>query len=132
MAARILIVDDEQTIADTLAVIFRSVGYEAFTAYNGLLGLEAARKLQPNVVLSDVMMPGLDGVSMAIEIRKTLPEIAVLLFSGQTGTLDLLRNAEQNGMHFELLAKPVHPSVIIGKVASALLAAGGSATRQAL
>lgn len=124
MAAKILIVDDERTIADTLAMIFRSVGYEAFTAYNGLLGLEAAHELQPNLVLSDVMMPVLDGVSMAMEIRRTLPEIAVLLFSGQAATTDLLQQAKQNGMHFELLTKPIPPQEILQKVAAALLNSG--------
>ncbi len=124
MATKILIVDDERTIADTLAMIFRSVGYEAFTAYNGLLGLEAARELQPKLVLSDVMMPVLDGVSMAMEIRRTLPEITVLLFSGQASTLDLLQQAEQSGMHFEILTKPIPPQEIIRKVASALLNSG--------
>ncbi len=124
MATKILIVDDERTIADTLAMIFRSVGYDAFTAYNGLLGLDAARELQPNLVLSDVAMPVLDGVSMAMEIRRTLPEIAVLLFSGQASTMDLLKQAEQNGMHFEILAKPIPPQEIIRKVALALLNSG--------
>ncbi len=116
--------DDEQTIADTLAMIFRGAGYEAYTAYNGLLGLEAAHKLQPDLVLSDVMMPGLDGVSMAMEIRRALPQIAVLLFSGQANTPDLLHQAEQKGIHFELLSKPVPPAEIIRKVASTLLNSG--------
>lgn len=124
MAAKILIVDDERTIADTLAAIFRGVGYETFTAYNGLLGLQAARELKPNLVLSDVVMPVLDGVSMAMEIRRTLPEIEVLLFSGQAGTLDLLQQAEKNGMHFELLTKPIPPQEIILKVTSALIGSG--------
>ena len=60
--------DDEQMIADTLSVIFRRLGYEAFTAYNGLLGLDAARDLKPDLVLSDVVMPELDGVKMAMQI----------------------------------------------------------------
>jgi len=124
MAARILIVDDERTIADTLATIFRAVGYEAFTAYDGLLGLEAAHRLEPNLVLSDVMMPGMDGVSMAMEIRRTMPEIAVLLFSGQASTLDLLRSAEEKGFHFELMSKPAPPREIIRKVASTLSSFG--------
>ncbi len=124
MSAKILIVDDEHTIADTLAAIFRGVGYEAFTAYNGRLGLEAAHELQPDLVLSDVMMPVLDGVSMAMEIRRKLPEIAVLLFSGQASTIDLLKQAEQKGMHFELLMKPIPPAEIIQKVASLLLNSG--------
>jgi CheY-like chemotaxis protein len=119
-AARILIVDDEQMIADTLSVIFRSAGYEAFTAYNGLLGLDAARKLAPNLVLSDVVMPGLDGITMAIEIRTELPDVPVLLFSGQAGMADLLEGAEEKGFHFEILQKPIHPAEIIRKVASTL------------
>ncbi len=124
MTTRILIVDDERTIADTLAVIFRGVGYEAFTAYNGLLGLEAARELQPDLVLSDVMMPGMDGVSMAMEIRRTRPEAAVLLFSGQASTLDLLHQAKEKGFHFELLAKPMPPGEILRRVAAAVSCPG--------
>src|ERR1039458_8222003 len=100
MGARILIVDDERTIADTLATIFRAAGYETSTAYNGLLGLERARELEPDLVLSDVVMPGMDGVSMAMEIRRTLPGVAVLLFSGQACTLDLLYQAEAKGFRF--------------------------------
>jgi DNA-binding response OmpR family regulator len=124
--ARILIVDDEPTIADTLSVIFRVAGYETFTAYNGRLGLNAARKLIPNLVLTDVVMPELDGVTMAIEICSTLPSVRVLLFSGQAETRDLLRGAEGRGFHFELLLKPVHPDEIIHRVALALAEQGGS------
>jgi CheY-like chemotaxis protein len=120
MGKRILVVDDEHTIADTLTTILRAQGYESFAAYNGLLGLEAACELQPDLVLSDVMMPGMDGVSMAIEIRKAMPKIAVLLFSGQASTLDLLQRAEEQGFHFELLAKPIPPREIIRRVASTL------------
>jgi DNA-binding response OmpR family regulator len=126
MGARILIVDDERTIADTLSVIFRRLGYEAFTAYDGLLGLDAARNLKPNLVLSDVVMPGLDGVSMAMEIRSTLPEVLVLLFSGQASTADLLHSAKEKGFDFELLQKPIPPDVIIKKVATMLSKRNGA------
>lgn len=120
MARRILIVDDERTIADTLTTIFRAEGYEAFAAYNGLLGLEAALELQPDLVLSDVRMPGMDGVRMAIEIRKALPKVTVLLLSGQASTLDLLEQADGEDFHFELLAKPIAPREILRRVASTL------------
>jgi DNA-binding response OmpR family regulator len=122
MAVKILIVDDERPITDTLATIFRAAGYEAFTAYNGVLGLEAARELHPDLVLTDVVMPGMDGVSMAIEIRRTLPQVAVLLFSGQASNLDLLRRAEESGFHFDLLAKPTSPREILNKIAATLAA----------
>jgi DNA-binding response OmpR family regulator len=124
MAAKILVVDDERPIADTLTTIFRSVGYEAYTAYDGLLGLEAARTLHPDLIFTDVTMPGLDGVSMAMEIRRTLPTTAVLLFSGQASTVDLLRQAEEKGFHFELLAKPMPPGEILSRVAAAVSCPG--------
>jgi CheY-like chemotaxis protein len=114
-------VDDERVIADTLSLILRGVGYETFTAYDGMLGLEAARRLEPDLVLSDVVMPKLDGVSMAMEIRDALPEIKLMLFSGQAGTSDLLHDAEANGFHFELLQKPMHPDELIRRVKMALL-----------
>jgi DNA-binding response OmpR family regulator len=124
MPARILIVDDERTIADTLSVIFRCAGYEAFTAYNGQLGLDAALRLMPNLVLSDVVMPVLDGITMAMEIRSSLPDVPVLLFSGQANTAELLQDAEQRGFHFEVLHKPMHPGEIIRKVRLALADSG--------
>jgi CheY-like chemotaxis protein len=126
-AARILIVDDERMIADTLSAIFRGAGYETFTAYNGRLGLDAARTLAPELVLSDVAMPEMDGVSMAMQIRKSQPAVRVLLLSGQSGTSDLLRSARENGFEFELLEKPMHPEEIMRKVAHEL---GSSSTVQ--
>jgi CheY-like chemotaxis protein len=126
-AARILIVDDERMIADTLSAIFRGAGYETFTAYNGRLGLDAARTLAPELVLSDVAMPEMDGVSMAMQIRKSQPAVRVLLLSGQSGTSDLLRSARENGFEFELLEKPMHPEEIMRKVAQEL---GSSSTVQ--
>jgi len=120
MATRILIVDDERTIADTLSVIFRAAGYETYTAYNGVLGLDAARRVTPQLVLSDVVMPELDGVKMAMQIRQSMPETAVLLFSGQAGNTELLEGAEKKGYHFELLEKPIAPAELLRKVGLAI------------
>ena len=119
-AARILIVDDERMIADTLSAIFRGAGYETYTAYNGRLGLDAARTLRPELVLSDVAMPEMDGVQMAMQIRRSQPKVRVLLLSGQSETSDLLRSARENGFDFELLQKPMHPEEIMRKVAEEL------------
>ncbi len=119
-AARILIVDDERMIADTLSAIFRGAGYETYTAYNGRLGLDAARTLRPELVLSDVAMPEMDGVQMAMQIRRSQPKVRVLLLSGQSETSDLLRSARENGFDFELLQKPIHPEEIMRTVAEEL------------
>lgn len=120
MKHRILIVDDERLIADTLALIFHRAGFEVKAVYDGLLGLEAARSFEPCLVLSDVVMPGLDGVSMAMTIQTENPDVVILLFSGQAATSELLGAAERRGFHYELLEKPVPPDEIVRRAEQAL------------
>ena len=114
---RVLVVDDEQVIADTLTTIFRNAGYEAVAAYDGLSALSQCASFRPDLVISDVVMPGMNGVELAIEIRQTSPTCQILLFSGQAATANLLEEAQQRGYDFELLAKPVHPKELLAKVA---------------
>jgi len=70
-----------------------------------------------------VMMPSMNGLELAIEMRKLYPACKVLLFSGHTGTARLFANAKADGCDFELLTKPVHPVVLMDKI-SEVLAAG--------
>ena len=116
MARRVLIVDDEQVIANTLAAIFRNQGYEAIAAYDGTSGLSQCESFLPDLVITDVVMPGMDGIAMAIEIKKRHPDCQILLFSGQAATASLLEEARRSGYDFELLSKPVHPSDLLEKV----------------
>ena len=62
---QILIVDDENSIADMIADALRDEGYDVLIAYDGRRGLELARNNRPSLVLSDVMMPFMDGLKMA-------------------------------------------------------------------
>jgi len=112
----ILVVDDEQRIADTLTLILRSQGYNVQVAYDGASGLEIYRTMVPDLVISDVVMPRMNGVDMAIAIRKEFPNARILLFSGQAVSADMLDEARGRGYDFELLAKPVHPNELLQKV----------------
>ena len=116
----ILVVDDEQRIADTLALILQSNGYEAAVAYEGDSALALSSKIRPDLLLTDVMMPGMDGIELALAVSKRLPECKVLLFSGQAATAELLRRAQKQGCDFPLLSKPVHPEDLLKKVAEIL------------
>jgi CheY-like chemotaxis protein len=115
---RVLVVDDEQVIADTLAKILDLNGYDASAVYTGTAAVENARALQPDLVISDVIMPDMNGIEAAISIRSFLPGCKILLFSGQAATADLLENARAHGHEFEILAKPVHPSDLLAKLKS--------------
>jgi CheY-like chemotaxis protein len=113
---RVLVVDDEQVIADTLAKILDLNGYDASAVYTGTAAVESARSLRPDLVISDVIMPDMNGIEAAISIRGFLPTCKILLFSGQAATADLLENARAQGHEFEILAKPVHPSDLLAKL----------------
>lgn len=69
----ILIVDDEARLADTMTEIFNLSGFCAFTAYEGDQALKLAQEIQPDYLLTDVLMPGLNGVELAIAVRKFRP-----------------------------------------------------------
>ena len=115
---RVLVIDDEQVIADTLAKILDLNGYDASAVYTGTAAVESAKALQPELVISDVIMPDMNGIEAAISIRSFLPDCKILLFSGQAATADLLENARAQGHEFEILAKPVHPSDLLAKLKS--------------
>ena len=113
---RVLVVDDEHIIADTLAKILDLNGYEATAAYTGTEAVDSARALQPDLVISDVIMPDMNGIEAAIQIRQFLPGCKILLFSGQAATAGLLESARAQGHEFEILAKPIHPADLLAKL----------------
>lgn len=115
---RILIADDEPIIADTLQQILSQHGFEAAVAYDGKTAVEMVRQFGPQIFLCDVMMPEVNGMEAAIQVRATLPECRILLFSGQAGVYDLLQEARVRGHEFELLLKPIHPSELVDRLRS--------------
>jgi CheY-like chemotaxis protein len=109
---RVFVVDDEPVIASTLAAILKH-GYSATSFTSPLEALTAARLKAPVLVISDVAMPGISGVDLAIQMRAQYPTCKILLFSGQAATLDLLEDARAQGHDFDLLEKPVPPSELL-------------------
>lgn len=113
MKPKILVVDDERVIADTLVIILNRNGFEATAAYSGESAVEMAQSIHPEMIISDVIMNDMNGIDAAIQIRSMLPKCKILLFSGQAATADLLEKARNQGHEFEILAKPVHPQDLL-------------------
>jgi DNA-binding NtrC family response regulator len=113
---RVLVVDDETLIADTLAEILNDSGFEAMTAYSADSALEVIQSFEPDILMSDVLMPRQNGVELAITVRSMRPETKILLFSGQPSTGSILQNARKQGHDFEVLGKPVMPEQLISKL----------------
>ena len=113
---KVLVVDDERVIADTLSMILNQSGFDAREVYSGERALELATTFAPDMLISDVIMADLNGIDAAIQIRALLPRIKILLFSGQAATADLLEKARARGYEFEIMAKPVHPQDLLTKL----------------
>jgi len=135
MPHRILVVDDEHSIVDTVALIFESVGYVTVRAYSGIEALTRARQACPNLLLCDVMMPDLNGFEVAFRIKEICPGCRILLFSGDisVGRVrdDFALHFQERGYRYELLSKPLHPVALLDKVQQSLLSRSPSKSADA-
>ncbi len=116
----ILIVDDEPSVADTLFVIFSKSGYQARVAYSAEEAIEIIAQWQPELAILDVMLPRMNGIDLAIVLQQNYPSCQLLLFSGHHSTQDLLEEASKKGYIFNILAKPVHPALMLDTVSHLL------------
>ncbi len=114
----VLIVDDERLIADTLCAILTRSGFACMVAYDGESALDIARVAPPQLLITDVAMPGMNGIDLAIGVSALVQDCKVLLFSGQAATSDLLDDPRYSVHNFVLLAKPVHPRQLLAHISS--------------
>jgi DNA-binding NtrC family response regulator len=114
--SRIFVVDDEHVIASTLAVILNMNGFSARFFTRPREALAAAQADTPDLLISDVAMPELSGVDLAIAMKTQHPACKILLFSGQAASVDLLEDARKQGHDFQLLLKPVHPTKLLSEI----------------
>ena len=113
---RVLVIDDEADIADSLTDILILHGYDAVAFHDGPSAIESARNHCPNIVVSDVVMPKLNGVDTVAAIHEFCPEVRILLLSGQALTTDILEKARASGHEIEVLPKPIHPYLLLKKI----------------
>jgi DNA-binding NtrC family response regulator len=116
LSPRVFVVDDEPIIASTLATILKKRGFDARYFVNPVEALEASRTNDLEILISDVIMPKLSGVDLAIKVKEIRPHCKVLLLSEQAGMVDLLKKARRDGHNFPLLTKPVHPPTLLAQI----------------
>jgi DNA-binding response OmpR family regulator len=114
MPKRVLVVDDEEKLVANLKVFLELNGYEVFTGYNGEEGLEQARAHKPDLIISDVMMPKMDGYTMLKELKMddSLANIPVVMLTAKDGLSDL---CEIEGSS-QFLVKPFDLSMLLDVV----------------
>jgi CheY-like chemotaxis protein len=115
-APHVFVVGDEHVVASTLTAILKMHGFSATFFTSPREALAAARLKAPDLLVSDVEMPSISGIDLAIQMRTQYPKCKILLFSGQPATLDLLDAAHAQGHEFDLLLKPVRPPEFVLEV----------------
>ena len=79
---RLIVIDDERDVADTLAGLLRKAGHQVWTAYTGQSGIDAALEIKPGAVLIDIAMPDLDGYEVARRLRDRIPGTLLVAITG--------------------------------------------------
>lgn len=108
---RVLLVEDEQTLADIIADTLSEKDFTVTVAYNGVEGLRAFDRERPQVVVTDIMMPGMDGLSLVAELRRREPSVPILFLSARSAAEDVVRGFEAGGNDY--LRKPFAMSELI-------------------
>ena len=112
----VFVVDDEELITKSLAHILRNEGFQVTPFNNPLRALSRLESAAPDLLISDVMMPELNGIELARETRRMLPDCSILLFSGAAE--DLIRESGHGGLGFRMLSKPLHPDKLLEEICS--------------
>ncbi|MGD8398727.1 MAG: response regulator transcription factor [Anaerolineae bacterium] len=115
--ARILVVDDEQSILDLVTAYLRQEGYEVYTATDGPSGLKAAQEYEPDLVVLDVMLPGFDGLEVLTRLRRR-SDVYVILLTARSEETDKIVGLSLGADDY--LTKPFSPRELVARVKAAL------------
>lgn len=113
----ILVVDDEPALRDLAEEILSGAGYRVLTAKDGFIALEVLASQAVDCLLSDVIMPHMDGFELAQKVRNTYPSIKIQLASGYS---DQRASSRDNPLHSSILYKPYSAAELLGKLAALL------------
>jgi two-component system, OmpR family, alkaline phosphatase synthesis response regulator PhoP len=125
MAQKVLLVDDEQDIVDLLKYNLEREGYQVYTALNGRDAIKSAKAHKPDLIVLDIMMPGMDGVEVCMQLRQ-MPEMqhTMITFLTARGE-DYSQIAGFEAGADDYITKPVRPKVFVSKVKAMLKRSGG-------
>jgi DNA-binding response OmpR family regulator len=114
---KILVIDDDPLVQRSVEMILRLGGHEVRTARDGLRGLALFREAQPDLVVTDIIMPDQEGLGTIMAIRKECPGAKIIAISGggRMGNLDLLKMARELGAD-DVIAKPFDPEVLLNRI----------------
>ncbi len=113
MATKVLVIDDDLVITDMLTDLLKAEGFEVHVRNSGREGINAVRDIQPDVILLDLMMPGMNGWQVCREIRSFSP-IPILILSAVVDSQDVIRALDEGADDY--MVKPVTRGVLAARL----------------
>ena len=130
---KILVIDDEPSITNLVSAYLKPEGYEVFTAADGNSGLKAARAFKPDLIILDLMLPGIDGIELLSRLRRE-SDVYVIMLTARTEETDKIVGLSVGADDY--VTKPFSPRELVARVKAALrrlqVASGSSAERGVL
>jgi two-component system response regulator MtrA len=117
MRGRVLIVDDDTALAEMLGIVLRSEGYEPFLCSDGDGALAAFREHKPDLVLLDLMLPGIDGIDVCRQIRAE-SGVPIVMLTAKTDTIDVVVGLESGADDY--VVKPFKPKELVARIRARL------------
>lgn len=115
--SKVLVVDDDVNICELIRLYLEKEGYEVKTVYNGKSGIEAFSTITPNIVILDIMLPGIDGWQVCREIRK-VSNIPIIMLTAKGETFDKVLGLELGADDY--MVKPFEPKELVARVKAVL------------
>jgi len=114
MKQRVLVIDDDRLVADTLNLIFLQNGFQSEARYSAAEGLERARSFDPELVLCDVTMPDGDGLQLAERLHEERPKIRMLMLTAyRSNASQVEAQSTRMGRPLKMLCKPCRPEELL-------------------
>ena len=120
----LLVVDDEPLITETLSAILDSKGFAVLTAHDAAEALEICALTPPELLITDVSMPVMNGFDLAVEVKGIAPDCEVIFFTGHLNLAEMCQEMGELGNYCVMLFKPVHPADLLEKVSEVLARRG--------
>lgn len=117
MSTKILIIDDEESILNLVTAYLRPEGYEIQTAMNGRSGLQAAKTFNPDLIVLDIMLPGMDGLELLARLRRE-SDVYVIMLTAKNEETDKIIGLSVGADDY--LTKPFSPRELVARIKAAL------------
>ncbi|GAA1689467.1 two-component system response regulator MtrA [Microbacterium sediminicola] len=124
MTSRILVVDDDTALAEMIGIVLRTEGFDTVFCADGAAAVDAWRTLKPDLVLLDLMLPGVDGIEICTSIRSE-SGIPIIMLTARTDTADVVRGLESGADDY--IVKPFNPKELVARIRTRLRPASPAA-----